>query len=78
MATWWALPILDGRPDTTHRHDAWTDGTEALLTQYEYALFRERRAQLRGRIFEQWSAALPLIPLAFTGERMVLDQRLRG
>lgn len=76
--TWWGLPVVEGRIDVTQRHNAFSDATAALLARYEHAFFRERRAQLRARIFDQWDHALPLIPLAFTGERMVLDRQLRG
>lgn len=78
IATWWGLPFIDGRIDMTQRHNAFSDATAALLIQYEHALFRERRAQLRGRIFKQWHEMLPLLPIAFTGERIVLDRGLRG
>src|SRR5699024_5677969 len=34
MATWWALPFVDGRIDMTERHNAFSDATAALLKQY--------------------------------------------
>src|SRR5690606_7630124 len=59
-ARWWALPSAQGRRQEDHRHSAWTEDTRALVDQYEHALFRERRDQLRARIDQAWLEALPL------------------
>lgn len=77
-AQWWALPSKSGRYLTDTRHSAWTDAICALLDQYDHALFQERRLQLRARIEQQWAEALPLMPLVFAGERVVVDAELQG
>ncbi|NLE48588.1 MAG: hypothetical protein GX614_09315 [Sandaracinaceae bacterium] len=77
-AQWWALRSVAGRLQTEERHNAWTDEVAELVEQYEHALFRERREQLRQRLDRAWLEALPLIPLVFAGERIVADPALRG
>lgn len=78
QAQWWSLPSSAGRYQTSGRHDAWTDETSALIDQYDHALFRERRDQLRARIDRRWAESLPMIPLVFAGERVVVDRTLMG
>lgn len=75
---WWSLRSIAGRLQTEERHSAWTDETAELVEQYEHALFRERREQLRRRLDRAWLEALPLIPLVFAGERTVADPALKG
>lgn len=75
---WWALRSSGNRHADDERHAAWTDADFALLDKMEHALFRERRTQLQARVDRRWAEALPMIPLVFAGERVVVDPALRG
>lgn len=75
---WWALPSENGRLQRSQRHQAWNNAMDELLTQYEHALFFERRTQLRERMQTRWLETLPLIPIAFAGERLVATESLQG
>lgn len=76
-AQWWALPHVNGHVQRDHRHAAWTDETFRLVAQFEHALFWERREQLRERIDIAWANALPLIPLYFAQQHVIVSKDLR-
>lgn len=77
-AQWWALPTVNGQIQRDRRHAAWTDDIHALVDQYEHALFWERREQLRERIDRAWAEALPLIPLYFAQQHVIVAKNLHG
>jgi len=77
-AQWWNLPNSRGQYQRDVRHDAWTDAIHALVDQFEHALFWERREQLRERIDAAWAEALPLIPLYFAQQHVIVAKDLKG
>lgn len=75
---WWGLRWVDGAYVLDERNGAWGPEQARLLNQHQYALFPERREQLRERVQLAWGEQLPLIPLYFAGERIAVDPALRG
>lgn len=77
-AQWWALPSAN---NTLQRHketSVWTGRIRRLVDSYEHALFRERREQLGERIEQAWANALPLIPLYFDRQYVIVSKALKG
>lgn len=77
-AQWWSLPTKTGTIQRGERTPVWTDQTFHLVDTYEHALFRERREQLGERIERAWADALPLIPLYFDRQYVIVSQALHG
>ena len=64
--------------DVTVRHSGFDEQLAALVERESRTLIPERRAQLRTSIWTRYSQLLPLLPLAFAAERLVVDPTLRG
>ncbi len=77
-AQWWALPSISNRVQREERHVAWTDETHAWVDQYEHALFPERRTQLKEHIDHAWEIHLPMIPLYFAQQAIIVSRALHG
>ena len=75
---WWGLRREDGAYVLDEPSGAWGPDEARILEQHRYALFRERRQQLRERAERAWGEKLPLVPLYFAGERIVIDRQLQG
>lgn len=75
---YWNVPREGGRYDDAHRSPAYTDEVHALVEREERALYPERRAQLRERLFAAHGRRLPVLPLLFAAERILVRPDLRG
>lgn len=75
---YWNLPRPAGTYDRGHRHDAFDDAMAALVGREERALYPERREQIRDMLFANYSKRLPMLPLLFLADRIVVDPALRG
>jgi len=72
------LPHRDSTFDTSVRHDGFNDRMAALIEQEARALSGERQAELRDSLWTAYSRRLPLIPLVFAAECLVIHPALRG
>jgi peptide/nickel transport system substrate-binding protein len=76
--TYFSIPMKDGHYLPEARHDGYDDEVFALAEREARALYPERRAQLRDRLYRAYAERLPTIPLVFAAERVVVDPALRG
>jgi hypothetical protein len=76
--TYFYIPMKDGHYVEGARHDGYDDEVYALAEREARALYPERRAQLRERLYRAYAERLPTIPLVFAAERVVADPALRG
>jgi peptide/nickel transport system substrate-binding protein len=74
----WNLPMVRNMPDANARNAAYDDSVALLAEREERAMYDERRDQLRNRLLAAFVEKLPLLPLAFSAERIVADTGLRG
>lgn len=72
------VPRESGGFDLSVRHDAFDDRMAALVDREARSLVPQRRSELRDSIWVRWSTDLPLLPLAFAAERVVVHPALRG
>jgi ABC-type transport system substrate-binding protein len=71
------VPLVDGKYDSSARHDAYTDEVHRLVERELRALYPERRDQLRSELYVEYSRRLPALPLIFAAERFLVDSALR-
>jgi serine/threonine protein kinase len=78
-----ALPLLNlrrepGGYNLSQRHSGFDEQMAALVAQEARALHRGRRWETREALWMAFSERLPLLPLAFSAERLVVRETLRG
>ena len=73
-----SMTYLDGKYDSSARHDAYTDEVHRLVERELRALYPERREQLRTELYVEYSRRLPALPLIFAAERFLVDPALRN
>lgn len=78
VAAHFNLPELGADYDRTVRHSGFDDWTASLLDREERAIDPVRRAQLRRDLWRAYADRLPVLPLVFLLERVVVDPALRG
>jgi ABC-type transport system substrate-binding protein len=74
----WNLPMVRNQPDGSARNPAYDESVAQLAEREERAMYDERRDQLRDRLLTAFVERLPLLPLAFSVERIVADPHLMG
>lgn len=72
------LPVVGADYDRSVRHSGFDDWTASLLDRQERAIDPLRRAQLMQELWIAFAERLPVLPLAFLLERVVVDPSLRG
>lgn len=75
---YWNLPLVDGAYPSDARNDAYTDDIHALIERERRALYPERREQLQDAMYVEVSRRLPILPIVWAAERMVVDPALQG
>jgi len=72
------LPVREAEYDRSVRHSGFDAWTASLLDREERAVDPQRRAQLRQELWMAFTERLPVLPLMFLLERVVVDPALRG
>jgi ABC-type transport system substrate-binding protein len=75
---WWGLPRMQGRFAPDARNVCYTDAIHALVERSEHTLFVERERQLQNRVADALVECLPVLPLVWADERMLITPALRG
>lgn len=75
---YWNVPGQNQVYDRQFRSDAFDDSVVELVKREERAFYPERREQIRDMLFAEFSKKLPLLPLCFMADCMVVDPHLKG
>ncbi len=75
---YWNLPLVDGSYPKNARNDAYTDEIHALIERERRALYPERREQLQDAMYVEVSERLPILPIVWAAQRMVVGPALEG
>jgi serine/threonine-protein kinase len=78
VAAHFNLPVIGADYDRSVRHSGFDDWTASLLDRQERAIDPLRRAQLMQELWIAFAERLPVLPLTFLLERVVVDPSLRG
>ena len=72
------LPSTPQGYDLSVRHDGFDDQMATLVEREGRSLYAMRRSELRDSLWVAYSQRLPLLPLVFSAERLVVHPNLRG
>ena len=75
---YWNLPVDDGQIRDELRNAAYDDAIATLVSREKRALYPERREALQDALLVAFSERLPMLPVVFAAERMVVRPNLRG
>ncbi len=75
---YWSLPVDDGQYRDELRNVAYDDTIATIASREKRALYPERREALQNALLVAFSDRLPMLPIVFAAERLVVRPNLRG